>query len=109
MEIFNVYILISYLCPDFAPIYHDLEGCPNFYLSSLKTLQSSLNQSEKCPYQEYFDQEFLNFVNAIRFATKSIPISLDVFKTVIFFPFKKSLYITFKRWYVKENVYFRQN
>ena len=37
-RIFIVYCLVGYLCPDFAPIYHDLVGCPDFYFSSLKTL-----------------------------------------------------------------------
>ena len=37
-RIFIVYCLVGYLCPDFAPIYHDLGGCPDFYFSSLKTL-----------------------------------------------------------------------
>ena len=41
-RIFIVYCLVGYLCPDFAPIYHDLVGCPDFYFSSLKTLIQGL-------------------------------------------------------------------
>ena len=37
-RIFIVYCLVGYQCPDFAPIYHDSGGCPDFYFSSLKTL-----------------------------------------------------------------------
>ena len=35
---FYDYCLIGNLYTDFATIYHKLEGCPNFYFSSLKTL-----------------------------------------------------------------------
>ena len=41
-RIFIVYCLVGYLCPDFAPISHDLGGCPDFYFSSLKTLVGQL-------------------------------------------------------------------
>ena len=37
-RIFIAYCSVGYLCPDFAPIYHLLGGCPDFYFSSLKTL-----------------------------------------------------------------------
>ena len=37
-EDFDIYCLLAYLCLDFALFYHDLEWCPDFYFSSLKTL-----------------------------------------------------------------------
>ena len=37
-RIFIDHCLVGYLCPDFALIYYDLGGCPDFYFSSLKTL-----------------------------------------------------------------------
>ena len=42
-RIFIVYYSVGYLCPDFAPIYHDLGGCPDFYFSSLKTLHCTFS------------------------------------------------------------------